>query len=106
MVLARILFFMIFIMIEYPSTGEFVFSAINLLGVLGVFAQGRLIKEERKSGVVSPFLLFVYVANILFWLWYMYQAKDLFLFINTAFFLFAYTYTIIMWIKFRRPTGT
>ncbi len=100
-VLARILFLMIFIMIEYPFTGEFIYTAINLFGVFGIFAQGRLMKEEKGSGVVSPFLLFVYATNILFWLWYTYQVKDLFLFVNTAFFLFAYAYTILMWIKFR-----
>lgn len=101
MLLARILFFMIFVMVEYPFTGELIFAALNFLGVLGVFAQGRSMKTENGSGVVSPFLLFVYATNVLFWLWYTYQVKDFFLFVNTAFFLVAYAYTITIWTKIR-----
>lgn len=102
MMFGRILFMMIFIMVEYPSTGEFIYSIINLFGVIGVFLQGALIKKEQKTGVVSSVLLFAYATNVLFWMWYTYQIKDFFLFINSALFLSAYVYTIIMWIKFCR----
>lgn len=102
MTFARILFMMIFIMVEYPFTGEVIYSVINLFGVIGVFLQGALIKKEQKTGVVSSVLLFAYATNVLFWMWYTYQIKDFFLFTNSALFLSAYVYTIIIWIKFRR----
>lgn len=98
---AKTLFIMIFLMIEYPSAGEFIFTVINFLGVLGVFAQGRLIKEEEKTGVVSATLLFAYATNAMLWIWYNYEIGDIFLFINAILFLAAYAYTIAVWLKFR-----
>jgi uncharacterized protein with PQ loop repeat len=101
--LAKVLFIMIFLMMEYPSTREFFFTIINFLGVFGVFSQGVLIKKEKSAGVVSALLLFAYAANAALWIWYNYEIGDLFLFVNALLFLAAYAYTIIMWIKFRRP---
>lgn len=102
LLLARFLFMTIFVMIEYPSTGKFIYSAINFLGVGGIVAQGVLLKKERKSGMVSPVLLFAYATNATLWVWYTYEMKDNFLFINSVFFLAAYAYTISVWIKIRR----
>jgi hypothetical protein len=99
--LVKILFMMVFIMIEYPFTGEFVYSVINLLGVFGVFAQGRLIHKERKTGVVSAILLFAYAINATLWIKYFHETHDSFFFVNSIFFAFAYAYTILVWIKFR-----
>lgn len=102
-VLARLFFVMVFIMIEYPRTGEFVYTTITLFGVAGVFAQGMLIKKEMNAGVVSAVLLFAYATNAGLWIWYNYEIQDFFLFINSIFFMIAYAYTIAMWIKFHRP---
>lgn len=101
-VLARTLFLMIFIMIEYPRTGEMIYATINLFGVLGVFAQGLLIRKEKSAGVVSAILLFAYAANATLWVWYMHAINDQFLFLNSTLFLLAYVYTITTWLKFRR----
>lgn len=99
--LVKILFIMIFLMVEYPSAGEFIYTAINFLGVGGVLAQGWLIKREGKTGVVSATLLFAYATNAMLWIWYNYEIGDFFLFVNAILFLTAYMYTIVVWIKFR-----
>ncbi len=99
--LARMLFLTVFLMIEYPSAGEFIYGIINILGVFGVFAQGRLIQKEKKTGVVSAVLLFAYATNASLWVWYMYEVKYLLLFLNAALFVPAYVYTIAIWAKFR-----
>jgi hypothetical protein len=99
--LARILFIMIFVMIEYPITGEFIYTVINSLGVFGVAAQGVLLHKEGKTGVVSPILLFAYAANTILWVWYNHQIHDRFLFVNAVFFLAAYLFTITVWVQIR-----
>jgi hypothetical protein len=99
--LARSLFLIIFFMVEYPSTREFLYSVVNFLGVVGVAAQGRLIQKEQKTGVVSPILLFAYAANATLWVWYTHAINDNLLFLNSTLFLAAYAYTIYMWVKIR-----
>ncbi len=101
LLLVRLLFIMIFIMIEFPRTGEFVFSMINFFAVLGVFAQGELIRKEKSAGMVSPVLLFAYAVNVVVWIWYSYEIDDWLVFANSALFLFSYGYTIALWMRFR-----
>jgi hypothetical protein len=98
-ILARLLFFLIFLMVEYPSTGEAIYTLINFLGVFGVAAQGVLLRKEGRTGVVSPLLLFAYMTNSTLWMWYTYEIKDLFLFANSMLFLAVYMYAVFIWTR-------
>lgn len=100
-ILARLLFLSAFLMVEYPSTGEVIYTLVNFLGVFGVAAQGVLLKKEGRTGVVSPVLLAAYITNSTLWTWYTYEIKDPFLFANSTLFLAAYVYTVFVWTKIR-----
>lgn len=100
LIFARILFLMIFIMVEYPSTGEAVYTGLNFLGVFGVFMQGWAMQKTNKTGTVSLTLLIAYSLNAGLWTWNTY-GNDFVLFWTSALFLFAYAYTITIWTKIR-----
>lgn len=77
-----------------------IFSLFSFLGIISSFLQASTIKRHRTRGQVSVTLQVIYLASVLCWLIYAIFRKDYYLIIVSIGFIFSYSSTIIMWVRY------